>query len=1049
MTATEDDTVAGLGTRELPLTPLQSVMAFESLRDPESDAHWIVLAYEIPGDWPAERLRAAWAETVRAHPALRTRFVSEDGLRQVIGDAGPALAVVEWDAIRASHADARAWFDAELARARRQGAFDSQRVSAVRGYVSEADGRPCVLFGWALHHLLADGSSLVNALNDFFALLAGGAKPPERPSVAVYHDWLARHGAAERSRQHWTRVLTGVAPARPLRLAADAPSGGPPDLRTLDFRLPAAASAGLAGFARRHRVSQAAVVTALWARLLTPYQDGAELCVGMTFSTRPAELPSSGDISAMLINTLPLRIDTGRPFAASCSAVMAQLLAGAEHAHLSYNEVVAAAGLPAATRLFHSTVIVENFAGGLAEAGRDSGLPVAPRLVAELGTSADPLTLTVDLSREEFVARLGWDEALFDGARCRALARRLAHWLRHLDVFDDEADAPPALLTPAELAAWRSTYERHVEPEPWDVAELWREHDHAGSALRDDETELRYAELATAVPRLAGWLRERHGVTRGSRVALIGGRGVRGAIALLAVWWLGAAWCPLDASVPPGHRRRVLDVLAPDAVIELADLPALGELPAADVTSVVMAQNDIAYYVATSGTTGEPKLAALTAGGLAPLTRAWRAEYGARSQHVLQLGSWAADVFLGDLLKALATGGCLTIVPNDRRTDLDHLADSLTRHQITFVESTPRLLLSMLRRLDERGDRPRWLRTLVAGSDTFRESERFDAIRLLWPGVRLVNGYGLSEATIESTVFDCTSERVSPTGLCPIGRPLPGSAIRVVDERSRQVPPGAAGELLVGGPQVGIGYLTGDGLDRGRIVELDGVRWLRTGDRAVANADGVDFLGRADTTVKVRGHRVELGAVENALLTLDGVDEAAVIAADDRLVAFVSGARELTPGAVIAHARGVLPAEAAVPGLVAVLDRLPRNANQKIDRTMLAARVGEALPAAGVDIDEDATCEVPGEEPGERNQDPLTLRATLIAVWSGVLGRQAHPRRTFFDQGGHSMLALTLLERLRRELPDYRVDMGDLFRHPTIDALHAELERRLPQRKPA
>lgn len=1026
----------------LPLTPLQSVMAFESLRDPDSRAHWITLSYEIPGDWPATRLSEAWTAVAAANPALRTRFVRADGIEAATAGDGPPLLVADWDQVRETYPALDRWLEHELQIARGPGTLDSQRASAVRGYPSQADGRPCVLFSWTLHHLIADGSSLVQAVNDFLAMLAGRDAPAERPGVAAYHEWVARTGAIERARAYWKRELAGAGAARPLRLArAERSAADAPRLRTMDFRLPGGAATGLARFARRHRVSQAAVITSLWARLLAPYQDGDELCVGMTYSCRPPDLPGSADISGMLINTLPLRVNAGRPFATTCEEVMAAIFGGAEHAHLSYREAAECAGLPGAARLFHSTVIFENFAGRLAEAGRGLGLPGEARLVAELGTSADPLTLTVDLAPGAISGRLGWDDALFDGAGCQAVARRFGYWLERLDQLDDAGAGPVTLATAQESRAWQERFCSPAEPASWNVAALLSGRDQDRPAIRDEDGQLSYAELGAAVQRTACWLRDALGVGHGSRVALAGGRGARAATAVLAVWWLGAAWCPLDATAPAAHRQRVLDVLAPDAVVDLGAMPAPrgAGLPDPDIAAAVLAPGDVAYYVTTSGSTGSPKLVTLTAGGLLPLVTAWRAEYGAGPQHVLQLGSWAADVFTGDLLKAAATGGCLTIAADHRRTDLDHLIDLITRHRVTFAESTPQMLLLLLRRMSARGARPGHLRTLVAGSDTFREAERAEAVALLWDGVRLINGYGLSEATIESMVFDCASARVSSSGLCPIGVPLGGTAIRIVDEHLAAVPPGAAGELLIGGPGVMAGYRVAEGTDRGRLAEMDGIRWLRTSDRAVACPDGtVDFLGRSDSVVKVRGHRVELGAVENALLGAEGVGEAAVVPHDGQLVAFVSGSPSLTPAAVISHARAVLPAQSA-PGLVAVLERLPRNASQKIDRTMLAARVGEASPAAGDAVSGGETA--PAGEAGA-GEDGSALRQALTAVWSDVLGRRAHPGRTFFDQGGHSLLALRLLDRLQRELPEYSVEMTDLFRYPTIAALQSELQRR-------
>jgi amino acid adenylation domain-containing protein len=1047
--------------RRLPLAPLQPVLLLDSLSNPGSDAYWMVNAYRLAAPVTAAQARTAWAAMVAANPALQARFALDgSGAAQIIdpaggpelccldsvhldpdrfapepGDPGPADSVpyaADPDPALAG------WCRGRVAELYRSGVDVPAAGWFVQDWRAAPDADPAPLLLFAVHHALMDGWSLAQCLADFVGALAAAlgaptAGPAPRPSVAAYFTWREKHGALAAATAFWRGRLAGLAPAETPGFAlAGRDEAGPAGVaagRRAGLELAPADSARLAGYCARHAVTQAALIACLWSRVLARYQQSPDLCVGLTVNIRPAGLPDALRLSGCLINVVPLRLAaTGRPLPAAARDAMEAVAAASEHGHLSYPELCQAAGLAPDTRLFASTVVFQNFAGDVAAAGAAPGGGPLARAVYGSAGSADPLCLTVDVG-ECTRLLVEWDESRYDGRTVRQLLRALAYFAARPEEAERRA-ASGGWLTDEEHAD--AVLGAAAAPRPWAVAGLLRPGAGDAVAVACDDEVWTHADLREQAAAMAGHLRGL-GLRPGARVAFLGQRGPAAAAALCGAWLAGLTWCAVDAGLPDQRRARLLAAFRPDRMVDLDQDPwrvPSGPPAAADDTAAhpcaVLPPDTPAYLVSTSGSSGEPKAVALPAGGLAPLVDAWHTAYpaGPDGHRVLQLGSWTADVFLGDLLKALSTGGRLVVCPDERRVDLDHLADLIGRHRITLLESTPVLVRALLRRLAERGERPESLRTLIVGSDAFRAEELAELRGLLWPGLRLVNGYGLSECTIESLVYDCAADgragaARSRSGLPPVGAPLPGTAVEIVDPAGRRLPRGAVGELRITGPGVGLGYLADGGLQPdGRFEQTADGRAYRTGDFGSIDPDGtVQFFGRRDAQVKIRGHRIETGEVENALLGLAGVDEVWVRAAGPagrvRLHAHVGSASGADPDRLRGGLRELLP-EYAVPDTFDVLARLPRTGNGKVDRTALAAR-----PA-------------PAARPRPAPADESPLAAEIRGVWEDLLGHPVDPDRSFFDSGGHSILVIALFERLRSRFGRFEFTVADLFRHPTV-----------------
>ena len=443
-------------------------------------------------------------------------------------------------------------------------------------------------------------------------------------------------------------------------------------------------------------------------------------------------------------------------------------------------------------------------------------------------------------------------------------------------------------------------------------------------------------------------------------------------------------------------------------------------------------------------------------GALVNAFRAWEEAYrlGRPGEEVggevavhLQAASFSFDVFTGDLARGLGSGGRLVICPREVLLAPDELVALLAREQVDAVELVPAVARQLADHLEETGGDLSRLRLLVVGSDTWNGADRARLLRLCGPGTRLVNSYGVTEATIDSSWSECRDE-LGDDAPVPIGRPFVNSSLRVVDAGLRPAPPGVAGELVIGGRGLARGYLGRPALTAARFVpdpfsDRPGARLYRTGDLArhrsprLRRTDGeLEFLGRADHQVKVRGHRIEPGEVEAALSSHPAVTRCVVVARreegfrEQRLVAYVvtgDGAGVSTAG-LRDHLRERLP-EFMVPAAFVVLPELPLTPNGKVDRRALPAPA-MAARSGGAGGGSDA----PAASSSMTPSDPV--EATLATIWAEVLRLDAvGAHDDFFELGGDSILSIQIVSRARRA--GLRVTPRQIFEHSTVAALAA------------
>ncbi|PYQ59014.1 MAG: non-ribosomal peptide synthetase, partial [Acidobacteria bacterium] len=779
--------------------------------------------------------------------------------------------------------------------------FDLSRPPLLRLALARTGERTRRLV-WSSHHILLDGWCFPLLLNEVFTLYGSpaAALPPARP-YRDYVAWLRERDEGE-ALSAWRRRLEGFTAPTPVPFdlpgaLGRAQGGRPEDYFEREAVLPASITRGLEGLAQRLRVTLNTVVQGAWALLLSRYAQERDVVFGAVVSGRPAELPGVESMVGLFINTVPVRVEIpeGEPASAWLERLQAEQLELRQHEWTPLAEIQKLVDLPPGEPLFASLLVFENYPFDTVASGGVGGPRITRAALAE--RTNYPLTLTV-VARGEISLRLTADRR-FEPATVRRL---LTHLERLLEGLAADPEAPPAsrpLLAAAErhqlTAEWSGAAD--VQPSRATIPSLFA----AQTARTPDavavvcgEAEITYAELDHRARRVAGRLLRR-GVAPETRVAVTAERSLDLIPRLLGILQAGCAYLPVDPALPAERRRFLLEDAEAISLEEEEGEEAV-ELPA-------LSPNQLAYVIYTSGSTGVPKGVEVTHGNVARLVTG--ADYAPLSpgETLLQVVNVAFDVSTFEIWGPLLNGGRVAVFPG--RPEPDELARAIARHGVSTLWLTTGLFHQMV---EERLEALRPLRRLLAGGDALAPAPVRRALAGL-PGLTLIDGYGPTENTTFTTrhvmtAADLADERLAAT--VPIGRPIRGTTVHVLDESLRPVPVGAWGELCTGGEGVARGYLARPALTAERFVPDPwadpwgtGGRLYRTGDIVRWRPDGLlEFLGRRDGQVKIRGFRVELGEVEAALAAVPGVREVVVVRSDrsdgsDRsvgsLVAYVTG----------------------------------------------------------------------------------------------------------------------------------------------------------------
>jgi amino acid adenylation domain-containing protein len=1042
------------------LSSTQQGLLFHTLYSPNSEAYFIQTSYTINADLDAGALQAALQTIIERHPILRTACSWEGQSKPLqIVRRNVKLPFEQQDWRGLSPVEQRERFAAFLRADRRRGFVMSQ--APLMRYMLVRLSDETYKFVWSHHHLLLDGWSSSIVLKEMLLLYEARSRGEhvelEQPRpYRQYIAWL-RQRDMSKAEIYWRDYLKGFDTPTPIEMKPGGGANAEPDeaagesehgYRERQVQLPADATQALRTLARQQQLTLNTMVQGAWAVLLSRYSGERDVVFGTVVSGRPAELAGVETMVGLFINTLPVRVevDEGRELVPWLQQLQGQQAEMRQYEYSPLVDVQRWSDVGGGASLFDSIVVFENFPVDTLLRERAGSLNITD--VETLDRTSYPLTLTVWGGAEEMTLRLMYDTGRFEDEAIERMLAHLKQLLQSIAAGHAKTLSAVTMLADKELhqllVDWNSTDAPY--PHQTCLHELFeaqvRQTPDSPALTFDDQT-LTYRELNARANQLAHYLRGL-GAAPEQLIAILLERSSEMVVSLLAVLKAGAAYLPLDPAYPLERLAFMLENASVGILLTqerlLAQVPSFwGEVLCVDTgwseiskqskenPPLTATPDNLAYVIYTSGSTGQPKGVMIHHRPLVNYLH-W-----CSSAYQLHLGAGAPlhsplafDLTVTSLWSPLLTGRPLLLVAEG--APLEGLAHALQAQQdFSLVKVTP-AHLEALRQYVPPASVAHSTRLLVIGGEALH-SETLRWWREHAPHTRLINEYGPTETVVGCSVYEVT-EQSAQAGAVPIGRPIANARLYVLDERQQAVAVGVKGEIYIGGEGVGRGYLGRAELTAERFVPdpyggRAGGRMYRTGDVGRWSATGeLEYVGRNDGQVKVRGYRVELGEVESELGRVQGVREAAVVVREDE-----GRGKELIGYVVIEEGSGVVGGEIRgrlrervpeymVPGRVVVLEAMPLTPNGKLDR--------RSLPEP-----DQAGKLAQNEYVAPRNE----AEQVIASIWQTVLGlEKIGIHDNFFDLGGHSLLMVQIHGEVLKKW-QVELSMVEMFRYPTVNAL--------------
>ncbi|NSX08514.1 non-ribosomal peptide synthetase [Pseudomonas lini] len=1044
-----------------PLSPLQQGMLFHSLLHEDSGVYLMQDRYRIGGAIDEVAFLESWRQVVALHPSLRASFqwkTQKQPVQVIHREVKVPLDTLDLRGLAPHEQEARI---RTLLEDEQKVGFNLSKPPLIRfRLVRLAD--ESYEFIRSFHHILMDAWCISLVTVDFLKVYEAlcNDRTPELKSPRPFRDyiqWLQRQDAGK-AEQFWRGQLQGLNAPTPLTVDNGVARDRYTDAVLVDdqlIHLNEQETQALAAFCRSRRITPNTFFQGVWSLLLSRYSGQRDVLFGVTVAGRPAELTGVAEMIGLFINTLPLRVsvDPEASLGQWLSTLQGLNVDMRDFEHTPLTDIQGWSDFPRGETLFDSILVFEN--APIDEQILEGGFQFSLEGMDHSVHTHYGLTVVI-LPGEQLGIRVSYDRERFEASTVQRLLGHIASLVRGM------LAAPDALLGSFELLAVDERQqllgEWAVNPHDFPLDQSYAELFAAQVAQRGEQVaaicdgeSLTYAELDQRSTRLAHALRDA-GAGEDQLVALVAPRGLALLTMMIAVFKTGAAMLPLEVNHPPERLREILSLsrapllVASEGCSALLDqlLSGLDQAPKAlcaeacwtcgnDVPLPLLGGPDsLVYVLFTSGSTGTPKGVMIEQRGMLNNIFGKVPALGLNTEdRIPQTASVAFDISVWQFLAAPVLGATVHILPDDVAHDPQRLLQVLASERLSVLEIVPSLMRTLLALCPCDLQLPD-LRWVLPTGEALPPTVARDWFAR-FPDIALMNAYGPAECADDvafQPIFEAPDANVSHM---PIGQPTANNCLYVLDESLRPVPVGVAGEICVGGVGVGRGYLHDPQRTADAFIDhpqLEG-RVYRTGDLGRWRADGViEYLGRRDQQVKLRGHRIELTEIEHRLAQHPNVREAAVLLRENSvgeawLVAYWS-AHDDTLGSegLNEHLRAQLPPY-MVPAAFVCLERLPLNNNGKVDRKALAAQ----------ELNWQADTQ---ESIAPRNE----LETAVAKIWADVLGRDTvGVEDNFFTLGGHSLLATQIVARLRTH---FKLDLPlrVLFEQPTVALLAVAIAAR-------
>ncbi len=1029
--------------------------------EPGSPYYNIPLAIRVRGAFDPALFRNVIQTIIERHEILRTTFWAQNGepMQIIHPELKLDIPLVDLTQLDETKKDAEI---KRLATVEARTPFDLAKGPLFRVKILKAGDQDHVVL-ITMHHIISDGWSIGILVKEITALYAAFSRglPNPLPELEIQYadfaEWQREYlqgEVLEEQLTFWKKQLGDNPP--PLELPTDRPR---PQIQTNvgsseRIVFPPELTNRLNQLARQEGATLFMVLSAALKTLLARYSGQKDISIGTPIANRNrAEIEP---LIGLFINTLVLRsrLEDNPTFRQFLQREKEITLQAYDHQDLPFEYLVDALQ-PSRDMsyppLFQVMLILQN----APMKGTRVGDISFEQIDVDMGTSTHDLTFSITEGSSGLLVDIEYNTDLFDRTTIQRLARHFKQLCQAVVENPDQPVLNINFLAPDELhrllVEWNNTtapreeglcihhlFERRANEAP-----------QAPAVVAPDGT-LTYQELNQKANQLAHYLRQQ-GVGPETVVGVMLERKTHLLVAVLGVVKAGGAYLPLDPSYPEERLNYMLEDAGVNFLItqnNLRDLlprfsgqvflideqwEACAQLSTENPNVPVVPEN-LVYMIYTSGSTGKAKGTMIQHRSLVNAYLAWETAYElrTRARSHLQMASFSFDVFSGDWTRALCSGGKLVLTPREILLEAPQLYTLMRQEQVTIAEFVPAVLRNLIQYLEETNQKLDFFRNLIAGSDIWYVNEYKKFLSFTGPETRLINSFGLTEATIDSTYFESRELNLPGDRLVPIGRPFENMTIYILDEFLQPVPIGVRGELYVGGLGVARGYFKRPELTAERFLpnpfsQQPGDRMYKTGDVARYLPDGnIEFLGRADDQVKIRGFRVELGEIESALNEHPEIQTAAVVLREDtpgdkKLIAYFVPVEGKAPtNKALRHFLLDRLPEYMVPSAFVQLESMPLTPNGKVNRRALP-RPDQKLLLESIEMEYEAP-RTPTEE-------------VLAEIYSQLLSvEKVGANHNFFELGGHSLLATQLVSRIKERF-GVELPLRHVFEKPTVGGL--------------
>ncbi|MGW7157950.1 amino acid adenylation domain-containing protein [Paenibacillus taichungensis] len=1008
----------------------------------ESTAYNLASFYRINGELDIAQFQTIMDALIQRHESFRTRFEMVDGeLFQIVEDQVPKVVeVLESESMAIEHV--QHWVQP----------FNLTCAPLIRVKLARLSTREHILF-IDMHHIISDQSSIAILMQEFARMYQGEALEPLHIQYKDYAEWLHErtlHGVSAEDAEFWKQQFTDI--PTPLELLTDYPRHEATSYRgdRLSIALDELLSGQVNEFCTRHGITPYMLFMATLNVLIWKYTAQDDLVVGTAVAGR--EQPELDSVVGMFVNMLAIRTSMHEELSIVdyVQGVRDKLLSCYAHQQYPYEALVEQLGLFGDTSrnpLFDVVLNYINMGTADPEVGE---LTFVPWMEGSVEAKFDQ-TWTVAEHEQYYTVELEYRKDLFRAESMQLMLDKFRYILSQMTTSDVERIRQISLTLPEE-EEWLiyGVNDNAIEyPRDATIPQLFEEQVRLNgqqTALVWEDAEWSYADLNQRVQWLSSRLMS-EGVKSGSSIALILDRGPIQMVSILATLKAGCSYVPIDPASPPVRIefilkdsgasvlltereyavtwQSVVPCIVPADELEGFISPSMTELEndmeGNDTGDMGITALDPAYIIYTSGSTGTPKGTVMSHRNVIKVMKTSNFVTVVPEDRVLQISNYAFDGSIFDIFASLINGATLVLISKEVTLDMTSLADVIRQQRITVFFITTSLFNLLV---DWDAECLKNVRRVMFGGEAASVSHANKALAVVGPG-KLLNGYGPTEATFFASYH--LLEQMEPySGSLPIGYPLSNTALYVLDDGLRPVPPNVPGELYISGDAVGIGYLNRQELTSKHFLDdpfRKGERMYKTGDIVKRLVDGsLMFIERADFQVKIRGFRIELSEISNCMERLAGVRDAYVMTAADASGSLYITAYYTCESHTVIHAEELrrelqqrLP-EYMVPAQIQRLDHLPINANGKVDRKALSEM--QEVPS------------VFNEEKSPRTR----VERTILDAMRQVLGNPAFGMEDhFFQSGGHSLKAIAFTQILSKE--GIAIKVNELFQYPTVRGL--------------